>query len=68
MSEVRWEKPDGSPVSCTEKLKVLRQNLEELRQIAQDAFEDALLMECREEQIREVFRQVIESLENPYQP
>lgn len=68
MSNVRWEKLDGSPVSCTEKLKVLSQNLEELRQIAQDAFEDALLMECREDQIREVFRKLIDSLENPYQP
>ena len=68
MSEIRWEKLDGSPVSCTEKIKVLRQNLDELRQIAQDAFEDALLMECREDQIREVFRNIIESLENPYKP
>jgi len=68
MNDVRWVKPDGSPISCTEKLKVLRQNLEELRQIAQDAFEDALLMECHEEQIRAVFREVIDSLENPYQP
>lgn len=68
MKEIRWEKPDGSPVSCTEKIKVLRQNLEELRQIAQDAFEDALLMECREDQIRAVFRELIDSLENPYQP
>ena len=67
MNDIRWEKPDGSPVSCTEKIKVLRQNLEELRQIAQDAFEDALLMECREDQIREVFLQLIDSLENPYQ-
>jgi len=67
MNIIRWEKPDGSPVSCTEKIKVLQQNLDELRQMAQDAFEDALLMECREEQIREVFRQLIDSLENPYQ-
>ena len=42
-----WKRPDGSIVACTEKIKVLRENLEELRQMAQDAFEDALLMECR---------------------
>lgn len=64
--EIRWQRPDGSVVACTEKIKVLRENLAELRQVAQDAFEDALLMECAEEQIRAVFLEVIASLENPY--
>lgn len=67
MSDIRWKKPDGSLVSCTEKVKVLQQNLDELRQMAQDAFEDALLMECDEQQVREVFLAVIETLHNPYQ-
>jgi len=62
-----WQRPDGSIVACTEKIKVLRENLEELRQMAQDAFEDALLMECKEDQIRAVFQEVIAKLENPYQ-
>lgn len=61
-----WKRPDGSVVACTEKIKVLRENLEELRQMAQDAFEDALLMECEENQIRTVFQEVIAGLENPY--
>lgn len=61
-----WKRPDGSVVACTEKIKVLQQNLEELRQIAQDAFEDALLMECEEAQVRQVFLDLIQSLENPY--
>lgn len=61
-----WKRPDGSIVACTEKIKVLRENLEELRQMAQDAFEDALLMECDESQIRAVFQEIIANLENPY--
>lgn len=61
-----WKRPDGSIVACTEKIKVLRENLEELRQMAQDAFEDALLMECEESQIRAVFHEVISELKNPY--
>jgi len=65
-TEIRWQRQDGSVVACTEKIKVLRENLEELRQIAQDAFEDALLMECAEEQIRSVFRELIDALDNPY--
>lgn len=67
MSEIRWKKPDGSLVSCTEKIKVLQQNLDELRQMAQDAFEDALLMECDEQQVREVFLTIVDELHNPYQ-
>ena len=65
-AEIIWKRPDGSVVACTEKLKVLRENLDELRQMAQDAFEDALLMECAESQIRAVFQEVIAGLENPY--
>jgi hypothetical protein len=53
-------------VSCEEKIKVLNQNLEEIRQSCQDAFEDALLMGCDEEQIRKVFVAVVEQLSNPY--
>jgi hypothetical protein len=64
--ETIWKRPDGSIVACTEKIKVLRENLEELRQMAQDAFEDALLMECEEAQIRAVFLEAIAQLKNPY--
>jgi len=28
-----WHQPDGNPVSCVEKIKVLNENLTELRQI-----------------------------------
>jgi len=65
-TQVIWKRPDGSVVACTEKIKVLRENLEELRQMAQDAFEDALLLECEENQIRAVFQEVIAGLKNPY--
>ena len=61
-----WQKPDGSPVSCLEKIKVLNQNYAELKQMAQDALEDALLMECSEEQIKEALHRLIDDLHNPY--
>lgn len=57
-----WRKPDGSPVSCTEKIKVLNENLEELRQLARDALEDALLMGCSESQVRQVLHAMIDGL------
>jgi hypothetical protein len=61
-----WRQPDGSPVSCLEKIKVLNDNYAELRQMAQDAFEDALLMGCSETQIRDALHQLIDELANPY--
>ncbi len=61
-----WCKADGSPVSCVEKIKVLNENLEELRQMAQDALEDAVLLECTEAQVREALHALVDSLVNPY--
>jgi hypothetical protein len=61
-----WRQPDGQPVSCVEKIKVLNENLAELQQMAQDALEDALLMGCDERQVREVLQRLMTSLENPY--
>jgi len=61
-----WRLSDGALVSCHEKLKVLNDNYRELQQIAQDAFEDALLMECDEAQVRQALRELVDSLHNPY--
>ena len=61
-----WHTPEGEPVSCVEKVKVLNENLEELRELAQEAFEDALLMGCDEAQFREVLNRLAASLVNPY--
>lgn len=64
--DIIWRQPDGGVVSCEEKLKVLNENLSEIREYCQDAFEDALLMGCDEEQIRNVFEDVVRSMTNPY--
>lgn len=61
-----WHTPEGEPVSCVEKIKVLNENLAELRDLAQDALEDGVLMGADEKQIREVLRGLIASLVNPY--
>jgi hypothetical protein len=61
-----WRSPSGDVVSCVEKLKVLRENLEEIRQTCQDALEDAVLMGCDDEQFKQVLAQIVQALENPY--
>lgn len=61
-----WRQPSGAPVSCLEKIKVLNENWRELQQLAQDAFEDALLMDCDEAQVRQALHELVDSLHNPY--
>jgi len=61
-----WYDPDGKPVSCLEKIKVLNQNLDEIRSLCADAIEDAVLMGCDPDQIRGVLRDLVTSLEVPY--
>jgi hypothetical protein len=61
-----WHTPEGELVSCVEKIKVLNENLAELRDLAQDALEDGVLMGCDEAQLREVLASIIAGLVNPY--
>ena len=61
-----WRTPEGEPVSCIEKIKVLNENLAELRELAQEAFEDAVLMGCDEQQVREVLAAIVDGIVNPY--
>lgn len=61
-----WRTPKGEPVSCVEKIKVLNENLAELKGLAQDALEDAVLMGCDERQVREVLAAIVTGLVNPY--
>lgn len=66
--ETPWRKPDGSIIACTEKLKVMRENLAEMRQVAQDLLEDAVLMGCDEAQVKEALHHLIQSLASDYAP
>jgi hypothetical protein len=60
-----WLRDDKSVVSCTEKVKVMNENFDELKQIAQDAFDDGVLMEVSEEQMKAILHALIESLDSP---
>jgi uncharacterized protein (UPF0335 family) len=61
-----WRSPEGEPLSCVEKIKVLEENLAELKQLAQDALEDAVLMGGDERQLREALHEIVDGLKNPY--
>lgn len=61
-----WRRDNGEIISCTEKIKVMRENLEELLQSLQDAYEDALLMDVSSEQFQQFLVEAVKNLENPY--
>ena len=57
-----WRAKDGVPIPCTEKIKVLNDNFRELRQMAKDAIEDAMLMGCSEQHLRAELHRLIDTL------
>ncbi|MBQ8829249.1 MAG: hypothetical protein IJ022_04050 [Burkholderiaceae bacterium] len=61
-----WKKPDGTPVSCTEKIMVLNENYQEIRELLQEAFDDAILMGCSKAQVREIYADLVNSIEFTY--
>lgn len=60
-----WPQPDGAPVSCREKLKMLDENHAELAQVMQDAFEDAVLMGVDPEAMRRILVEMVSALKSP---
>ncbi len=62
-----WLTPEGKALSCLEKIKVLNENLTEIREMCQEALEDAVLMGCDEPQVRQVLQELLDSLETPFE-
>ncbi|MCS6890487.1 MAG: hypothetical protein RMK64_07485 [Rhodovarius sp.] len=60
-----WPGRDGAPISCQEKLKVLRENHAEAAQVLADALEDAVLMGVEEEAMRRILVDLIARLPSP---
>ena len=63
---VRWQDSFGKLIAFTEKIKVPNENLDELRQVAQDALKDGILMGCCERQLRDALAEAVGHLVNPY--
>ncbi len=52
-------------MSCREKLRTLAENHDELRQVMQDAFEDAVLMGVDEAAMRRILAEMVARLRSP---
>jgi Mor family transcriptional regulator len=68
VEKIIWRSTEDKVISCVEKNKVLQENLIEIRQICQEALEDAVLMDCDEQQFRMVLAELVAQLKNPYPP
>ncbi len=64
-SPVIWPQSDGQPVSCREKLRVLEENYQELGQVMQDMFEDAVLMGVDDAAVRRILTDLVAALKSP---
>ncbi|MCP5268729.1 MAG: hypothetical protein H6943_06795 [Zoogloeaceae bacterium] len=61
-----WRDDEQRPISCTEKVKVLNENYRELQQMLQDAIEDGVLMGVSEAQLRQLYGELVASVETRY--
>ena len=60
-----WPQPDGTPVSCREKLRMLEENHAELQGVLRDVFEDAVLMGVDEASMRRILVAMVGQLKTP---
>ena len=58
-----WQRPDGSTVACHEKVLVLNENYGELKQLLQDALDDALLMGCSKAMVLQAFQSALDGVQ-----
>jgi hypothetical protein len=66
LPEPVWRGPNGEIIACVEKLKVLRENLEEIQSACQDALDDAVLMGCEQDQFRQALVGLVSRLKSEY--
>ena len=63
-----WRSTKGEVIACMEKNKMMKENFAEIRQICQDALDDAVLMGCDEQQVRQAMIVLIGELVGSYEP
>ncbi len=53
-------------MSCSEKIKVLNQNIQEIESLCADALEDGVPMGCDAQQIKAALHELIDALAVPH--
>jgi hypothetical protein len=63
-----WPTPDGTPLACRDKLKMLAENHAELAEVMQDSFDDAVLLGVDEPAMRRILTDMVQALTSPKRP
>lgn len=61
-----WKDKKNKVINCDEKLKVLNENFEEIKNITQSAYDDALLMGCDDNDFKSKLILLIKNLKFSY--
>ena len=58
-----WLRCDGSTVSCTESVRVLEENWNELAELLSESYEDAVLLGVGKEEFKRAIKGLVDALE-----
>jgi hypothetical protein len=63
---ILWRNDNGTLISCVEKIKVMDQNMAELKSVIQDIIDDGVLMGVAEQQIKEEILKLLATMTSQY--
>ena len=58
-----WKSPSNEPISCSEKIKILNENIIEIKRMTDDAIEDAELMGADPKQVINIIKRSLKDLD-----
>lgn len=62
----KWTDCKGQAIGCEEKLKVLKEGMLEVFQVAQEVYEDGILLGANPVELKQFMLKIIQELSNPY--
>ena len=65
-TDLNWKDKKNKLISCDEKLKVLNENFDEIRNTTQNTYDYAILMGCNESDFKSKLITLIKELEFSY--
>jgi len=59
-----WYSTDKVKISCKEKILLLNKNIQDFNEVAQEIYDEAILMGVKKEQIEEILEAVIKNIDS----
>ena len=59
---VFWQSNDNKKIACKEKIKILNNNIDELRELINQIYDEAILMGVKKKQIEEIINNITNDL------